>query len=83
MTKKTLGKNDPLTVEEMTVAADKFSELFEVVSKRMPKASVEDCLKIMESVAKLAHKTRADKLKKEADERFGFLKTSDDKASAS
>ena len=79
MTTKVTGKTDPLTVEEMTVATDKFAELFEVVSKRMPKASVEDCLKIMESVAKLAHKTRADKLKKEADARFGFLKKGDDK----
>ncbi len=74
MTKKVTGKNDPLTVEEMEVAAKKFAELFDVVSNTMPDATVEDCLKIMESVAKLAHKTRADKLKKEADERFGFLK---------
>lgn len=74
MTNKAPGKNDPLTVDEMTVAADKFVELYKVVAERMPDATVEDCLKIMESVAKLGHKTRADKMKKEADERFGFLK---------
>ncbi len=74
MTKKTPVKNDPLTVEEMKAAADKFADLFDVVSNRMPDATIDECLKIMESVAKLAHKTRADKLKKEADERFGFLK---------
>ena len=74
MTTKTPGKVDPLTVEEMTAAADKFIELYEVISKRMPDACVEDCLKIMDATSKLAQKTRADKLKKEADERFGFLK---------
>ena len=74
------GKNDPLTTEEMTEAAGKFLKLFKIIADQMPEATVEDCLKVMESVAKLAHKDRADKLKKEADERFGFLKqpTTDD-----
>jgi hypothetical protein len=72
------GKNDPLTHEEMSSAATKFLELYKIVADQMPKASVEDCLKIMESVAKLAHKDRADKLKKEADERFGFVKVTTD-----
>lgn len=74
MSNKVLEKNAPLTVDEMSAAAEKFAELFDVVSNRMPDATVEDCLKIMESVAKLAHKTRAENLKKQADERFGFLK---------
>jgi len=72
------GKNDPLTKEEMSTAADKFVELFNVVKERVPEASTEDCLKIMESVAKLAHKERADALKKEADERFGFVKITEE-----
>ena len=71
------GKNDPLTKEEMSAAADRFFELYDVVADRMPKASVEDVLRMMESVAKVAHKDRADKIKKEADERFGFLKQSE------
>ena len=79
MSKKSLGKSDPLSVAEMRSAADQFVDLYKVVAERMPEASVEDNLKIMESVAKLAHKTRAEKLKKEADERFGFLKKANDK----
>ena len=73
------GKNDPLTVEEITAATDKFFDLYSVVRTKFSEASVEDVLKIMESVAKLAHKERADALKKEVDERFGFVKvTSED-----
>ena len=73
------GKNDPLTHEEMSAAAEKFLELFKVVTEKVPEATVEDALKIMESCAKFAHKQRAEKLKKEADERFGFVKvTSED-----
>ena len=68
------GKTDPLTKEEMSAAADRFFELYEVVAARMPDASVEDVLRTMESVAKVAHKDRATKIKKEADERFGFVK---------
>lgn len=69
-----LGKSDPLTKEEMSAAADRFFELYHVVSDRMPDASVEDVLRIMESVAKVAHKDRATQIKKEVDERFGFVK---------
>ena len=70
----TPGKNDPLTHEEMSEATLRFHELFSVVQEQYPDASVEDQLKIMESCAKLAHKDRGDKIKKEADERFGFVK---------
>jgi len=73
------GKNDPLTHEEMSAAATKFLELFKVVTEKVPEATVEDALKIMESCAKLAHKERGDKLKKEADERFGFVKVTEEK----
>ena len=72
------GKSDPLTHEEMSAAAEKFLELFKVVTEKVPEATVEDALKIMESCAKFAHKQRAEKLKKEADERFGFIKVTED-----
>ena len=68
------GKNDPVTHEEMSEATLRFHELFSVVQEQYPDATVEDQLKIMESCAKLAHKDRGDKIKKEADERFGFVK---------
>ena len=51
---------DPLTVEEVKEAADIFFPLYTEVAKRLPlNAKVEDTLKIMESVCKLAHKQRA------------------------
>ena len=75
---KTPGKNDPLTHEEMSGAASRFQELYDVVANKFPTASVEEVLKIMESCAKLAHKERGDAIKKEVDERFGFVKTTDD-----
>ena len=69
------NKNDPLTLDEMTAAADIFFPLFQCVDSRMPKgATTEDTLKIMETVAKLGHKLRADELDKEKKERFGFNK---------
>ena len=70
-------KNDPLTVEEMTAAADIFMPLYRVVADQLPKATVEDVLKVMESVAKLGHKRRADKLLEEKSIEFGFNKTED------
>ena len=71
---KTPGKNDPLTHEEMSGAASRFQELYDVVAVKFPDASVEEVLKIMESCAKLAHKERGDKIKEEVDARFGFVK---------
>ena len=70
-------KNDPLTVEEMTAAADIFMPLYRVVADQLPKATVEDVLKVMESVAKLGHKRRADKLLDEKSIEFGFNKKED------
>ena len=59
-------KNDPLTREEVVEASDIFFPLFDEVHKRMPKGSTtEDTLRVMESVAKLGHKQRADKALKE------------------
>lgn len=66
-------KNDPLTQEEMTEAADIFFPLLDLVHTRMPTGStMEDCLKVMETVAKLGHKNRADKKAKEKELEFGF-----------
>jgi hypothetical protein len=71
-------KNDPLTLDEITEAAEIFFPLFDVVHSRMPKGSTtEDTLKVMESVAKLGHKQRADKLLDEKSMKFGFNKDDD------
>ena len=68
-----MKKTDPLTVEELTEAADTFFPLFNVVHSRMPDGSTtEDTLKVMESVAKLGHKNRADKKEEERKLKFGF-----------
>ena len=81
MSSTTPKKNDPLTLEEMTAAADIFFPLFNVIHGRMPTGSTtEDTLKIMESVAKLGHKQRAEEIKKKVDERFGFVKDTEENA---
>ena len=67
-------KNDPLTPEELEEAADIFFPLYEVIASRIEGATVEDKLKIMETVAKLGHKRRADKADKEKELKFGFNK---------
>ena len=72
-------KNEPLTPEEMLEAADTFFPLFDVVKDRMPKgSSTEDTLKVMETVAKLGHKLRQDKLLDEKSLAFGFNKKEDE-----
>ena len=43
-------------------------------------ATTEDCLKVMESVAKLGHKNRADRAAKEKDLTFGFNQDKKDDA---
>ena len=68
-------KNDPLTIEEMEAAAEIFFPLFDIVLSRMPEGSkTEETLKVMESIAKLGHKLRADKTDEEKAEKFGFNK---------
>ena len=68
-------KTDPLSIEEMTAAADLFFPRFNVVHSRMPDGSTtEDTLKVMENVAKLGHKLRADKAEEKTKEKFGFNK---------
>ena len=69
--------NDPLTEKEMQKAADIFFPLFNVIHSRMPDGSTtEDTLKVMEAVAKLGHKRRADE--KEDGAPFGFNKKEED-----
>ena len=61
----------PLTVEEVEVAAEQFFPLFDVVRNQMPvEATIEDTLKVMETICTLAHKLRAE----EANQPFGFNK---------
>ena len=70
------AKDDTLTVDEITAAADIFFPLFDIVRNRMPKsASTEDTLKVMENVAKLAQRERAKQREKETKEKFGFNKS--------
>ena len=73
---KSPKKDTPLTPEEITEAAEQFFPLFNIVNERMPEgATTKDALYVMESVAKLAHKLRADK--KEDTAPFGFNKEKD------
>ena len=78
MTNKAPKKTDPLTLEEVQAAADTLFPLFNEVHARMPEGSTTaDTLKIMEAVAKLGHKTRADIAEKKRKEKFGFNKDDD------
>ena len=63
----------PLTVEEVTTAAEQFFPLFDVVRNQMPvEATIEDTLKVMDTVCSLAHKLRPEE---EAENLpFGFNK---------
>tara|TARA_R100001082_G_scaffold308_2_gene181 strand:+ start:7209 stop:7448 length:240 start_codon:yes stop_codon:yes gene_type:complete len=72
------NKKDPLTVEEMKNASEIFFPLFDIVKTRMPSTStIEDVLKVMENIAKLAHKQRSELIEKEQSDAFGFIKTID------
>jgi len=69
----------PLTPEEVTQASEQFFPLFEIVHSRMPENStIEDTLKVMESVCGLAHKLRIEEEKI----KFGFNKNETDSESA-
>lgn len=63
----------PLTPEEVKKAADQFFPLFEIILNGMPENStIEDSLKVMETICTLAHKNRAEEQKSD----FGFNKKS-------
>ena len=70
--------NEPLTLEEVEAAADIFLPLYEEVYRRLQciqrDPSLEDTLKVMEHVCKLAQQQRVQtKL-----DRFGFNKEQED-----
>jgi 3-methyladenine DNA glycosylase AlkC len=66
-------KMDPLSPKEVSEAADLFFEAYNIVDSRMPQgSSVEDTIKIMEQVNKIASKLRSEKEKEERDARLGF-----------
>ena len=68
----------PLTQEEVKEAADQFFPLFETILDGMPEgSSIEDSLKVMESVCGLAHKNRA-RGEKDSAGPFGVNKKKDD-----
>ena len=75
MSEQKLDKSKPLSVEEMTEAADMFMERYQVVATRMgPLTKPADVLAVMESVAKLGHSLRGKKEEEARLERFGFNK---------
>lgn len=65
--------NKPLTTEEVEEAAEQFFPLFDIVRNQMPvEATIEDTLKVMETVCTLAQKLRTQKeMEKQP---FGFNK---------
>lgn len=70
--------NEPLTSDEVHAAADRFFPLFDIVLRNMPENStVEDTLKVMESVCALAHKMRLEP--RSDDLAFGFYKNKEEK----
>jgi hypothetical protein len=65
--------NKPLTVDEVVKASEQFFPLFYEVNSRMPNtASVEDTLKVMETVCTLAQKLRMQDQEEKI--KFGFNK---------
>ena len=68
-------KTDPLTIEEIDKAAEIFFELFDVVLAKSPEGtSIEDAIKLSESIFDYAHKARAIAAKETARAPFGFYK---------
>jgi hypothetical protein len=71
----TAKRTDPLTREEVIKASQTFFELFSVVLDDAPEGtSIEDALKISESVFSLAHKLRSDSIAEDLNDKFGFNK---------
>ncbi len=67
-------ENKALTPEEVQKASEQFFPLFEIVLNRMPSNStVEDTLKVMETICSLAQKNRIEQEKLS----FGFNKNND------
>ena len=71
---------DPLTPEEVNEAAKQFFPLFDIVHRNMPEnCTVEDTIKVMETVCGMAQKRRA--LDKEGVGPFGFNKPATEEVS--
>ena len=57
---KIMKDYDPLTPEEVNNAAKEFFPLFDIVHRNMPEnCTVEDTIKVMETVCSMAQKRRA------------------------
>ena len=68
-------KTDPLSPAEVEAAADCFFELFDVVLSRAPEGtSIEDAIKLSESIFAYAHKRRKVAAEFGASAPFGFNK---------
>ena len=66
---------DPLTPSEVNDAAKEFFPLFDIVNRNMPEnCTVEDTIKVMETVCGMAQKRRA--FDKGEVDPFGFYKKS-------
>lgn len=69
---------DPLSPAEVEAAADCFFELFDVVLSRAPEGtSIDDALKLAESIFAYAHKRRSLATEEDAPAPFGFNKKGD------
>ena len=72
-------KTDPLTQAEVYHAATIFFELFDEVLAQAPEGtSIEDAIKLSESIFAYAHKLRAIDAKENASAPFGFNKGGSD-----
>lgn len=68
-------KTDPLTPQEVSTAAEIFFELFDIVLAQSPEGtSIEDAIKLSESIFGYAHKLRAIDLEENSSAPFGFNK---------
>ena len=68
-------KTDPLTAAEVEAAAESFFELFDVVLDKAPEGtSIEDAIKLSESVFTYAHKRRSIDAQGDTFASFGFNK---------
>jgi hypothetical protein len=72
-------KTDPLTPEEVSAAAEDFFKLFYIVLAQAPSnASIEDAIKLSESIFAYAHKRRAIDAEENSLAPFGFNKGGSD-----
>lgn len=66
---------DPLTVEEVQEASELFFELFNIVLDQAPEGtSIEDAIRLSESIFGYAHKLRAIDRQEQESTPFGFNK---------